>query len=138
MEKRVIKFRAWDNRRKRMLQPFLTFEKNPADGLVTENTNWHDDEDMEQGWDTSNQVNELMQFTGLLDKHGVEIYEGDIVRYMLEDLPAPDEKVYTEFVRFNNGCFEIEGAPLYVVNVVCEVIGNIYQHPEKLAQLEAE
>jgi len=76
-ENREIKFRGWDSKRERMLQPFLTFEKHPADGLVTETTNWHDENDMSEGWDVSNQVNELMQFTGKKDKTGVDAYEKD-------------------------------------------------------------
>jgi hypothetical protein len=78
-----------------------------------------------------------MQYTGLKDKNGNEIYEGDIL-YM----PAfsPEKNI----VRFNRGGFCLEpvlAAPLessfwpdikYAEDEGSEVIGNIYENPELL------
>jgi uncharacterized phage protein (TIGR01671 family) len=75
----------------------------------------------------------FMQYTGLKDKNGKEIYEGDIVIYqMLEGTIIHDVTEYIEEVHFVDGSFDVDGAPLYVVSEGCEVIGNIYENPELL------
>lgn len=80
------------------------------------------------------------QFTGLRDKNGIEIYEGDIIRW------RRDGKLY--LVKFYAGMFyaSVEelnkgvygGFPLHVLTVneedgyKCEVCGNIYDNSELL------
>lgn len=67
----------------------------------------------------------LMQSTGLHDKNGKEIWEGDIVRYQ----SFTDGQIYTSKVHFENGCFC--GGGVWLKNLVwehCEVLGNIYEH----------
>ena len=58
---REIKFRAWHTEKKRMFPPWSIWKSNL------------------HGYDDSCCLN-LMQYTGLKDKNGKEIYEGDIVR----------------------------------------------------------
>lgn len=70
------------------------------------------------------------QFTGLVDKHGKEIYEGDIIRRKYQSQPL--------VVVFLGGAFllaiEINGSWEYIDDILeaDEVIGNIHENPELL------
>jgi uncharacterized phage protein (TIGR01671 family) len=83
---------------------------------------------------------ELMQFTGLLDKNGKEIYEGDIVKLGTIETEEEDRTTFTERILFDKGQFRTThyGFPVHswACNDKCfiEVIGNIYENPELLAQ----
>ena len=79
----------------------------------------------------------LMQYTGLNDKDGQEIYEGDVVE---NHWPEMTSGIY--IVRFSLSDF---GTRFEIVNhttgvnrwwkeATCRVIGNIYQNPELLQQ----
>ncbi|EIT2383367.1 hypothetical protein L1U14_000339 [Enterococcus faecalis] len=78
----------------------------------------------------------LMQSTGLKDKNGVEIFEGDILNY-------GDYKNSHEVI-FRHGCFwghaigekEQIGIGLFNALEDLEVIGNIYENPELLEGTE--
>lgn len=72
---REIKFRVWDKKSKKLHYDITGFEFG-----VKEMTGVFIDGDF------YNKENiELMQYTGLKDKNGVEIYEGDILEDILED-----------------------------------------------------
>jgi uncharacterized phage protein (TIGR01671 family) len=108
---RIIKFRAWSDKDKKMYVPKL-----------------HEFEDMNVCIDNlaSDQVT-LMQFTGLLDRRGADIYEGDIVQ---GSWGFVDKIVYdTDFLqfRFDNG----RSLDYYGIHKL-EVKGNIYENPELL------
>lgn len=69
----------------------------------------------------------LMQCTGLKDKNGKLIYEGDIVNYSC--LPGYSD-IYA--CTFNRGDFLIGGLLISNTHLKSEVIGNIYETPELL------
>ena len=89
----------------------------------------------------------LMQYTGLKDKNGTDIYEGDVLRIhnSEEDDGMGENYTYTE-VEFKNGAFKVEydfgdydmtaiGWAIDIWgenNTTCEIIGNKYYNPELL------
>ncbi len=69
----------------------------------------------------------VMQYTGLKDKNGKEIYEGDIVKYFLDDIAVIkyiDGSFIIETKRFTDSMFTMYGE--------IEVIGNIYENSNLL------
>lgn len=70
----------------------------------------------------------LMQYTGLKDKNGVEVYEGDVVE---ADIAGID----TYKIVFVKGRFTMQSIiggkdSLWLLNEECEIKGNIYENPE--------
>lgn len=80
--------------------------------------------DILQRFDNDN----VMQFTGLYDKNGKEIYEGDIVKLVNKD----GIKHITE-IKWHNGRYVTDTWMMFADTLVlhkCEVIGNIYENSE--------
>lgn len=73
----------------------------------------------------------LMQSTGLKDKNGKEIFEGDVVK-LAKDVYS--EPTYYEIVRHRGGAYRLEskryGCELWLRHTDCEIAGNIYENPE--------
>ena len=130
---RKIKFRHWDGKKMRIYEP-VQFEEDHL-------WSWDDVNNSDTGW--------LMQYTGLKDKNGKEIYEGDVIRVFdtnigcevcSEDLLHDDDTycdnhVCDQEVKFNCGWFCEEEIgdfcpPLNYEYLELEIIGNIYENPE--------
>jgi len=111
---REIKFRAWDNNLRLLINIFTLY--NEGTGSVIPQTEQH-------SATTGNERYVLMQYTGLKDKNGKEIYEGDVCGKVLP----------------YNRDFEIDNTPSQWHSLIefgsledLEVIGNIYENPELL------
>ena len=114
---REIKFRAFHRKYKVVLPVWV------IDFQFQRLQMWNDtSEDSNNAWDSFNDV-ELMQYTGLKDKNGKEIYEGDIVEVM--DLICIVEwGEYRWFFR------EIQKQDIGFSGICMKIIGNIYENPE--------
>lgn len=127
---RPIKFKAWDKKGRKWLRDFSVHETGALLHLINS---------IEEDPDIA-----LMQFTGLTDKNGVEIYEGDIV-HDISGKPA-----LVKFGGYSAGGMDYYATPAYGFFVQCisggeeveddtetlgaygpnEVIGNVFENPE--------
>jgi uncharacterized phage protein (TIGR01671 family) len=145
---REIKFRAWSNNEMVYFHPFwLNFtdgfwsEKSDVENYrlqadrIADNIGGYNHDDFNRDVEFV-----LMQFTGLKDSAGREIYEGDIVRVDCSEIGgAYNDGVYKVTYLLPDCAFFLE--QLDQLNAIAfnecyqyEVIGNVYENPELLAK----
>ena len=130
---REIKFRAWDTKCKEMM--FTGFHLmgevmafNMIEGYIFDHM-----EGASSSLERWNDI-EVMQYTGLKDKNGKEIYEGDLIRdsdsdYIGEVIFDPETLCFT--TRFQDN--DLWGfVPQHGKDNHCEVIGDIWENKELL------
>ena len=121
------KFRAYDS-------GSLSRMYQPDEVMVGDGNIWLIDEDSVAGeWIVNNDIH-LMQSTGLVDKEGTEVFEGDILHHQIQT-------EYTFIVKYDKDKGRWYGDGLsrtYRIDITKEflpyykVIGNIYENPEFL------
>lgn len=128
---RDIKFRAWDKRARQMYQV-----KNLGvgkEGWTRTAENY--DEQPETGYNKfyPSEV-EVMQYTGLKDKKGKEIYEGDIVKVFSDKRWITGKIIYehSEFLVDVMNNKDLNFGRVGIIEKFIEVIGNIYDNPDLL------
>lgn len=131
----IPKFRAWIKTEKRMIETNCLLDIDYENEAVTTQQVYFvnglpDDRDLDNF--VFDEI-ELMQSTGLFDRNGKEIFEGDIVK-MAKDVYS--EPTYYEVVRHRGGAYRLEskqhGCELWLRHTDCEVVGNIYENKELL------
>ena len=124
---RKIKFRAWDKENEKMMKVSSLHLEN-KEISVKENGTFH-----------LFRMQDLMQYTGLKDKNGKEIYEGDIVLIKLDETST----WYKTVVKFKKGAFIASLIDredyIYIFNRGFdsndfEIIGNIYKNKNLLEE----
>lgn len=135
----VQKFRAYDG-------GSLSRMYQPEDVMVGNGNIWINDEDFDAGeWIVNNDL-ELMQSTGLKDKDGQEIFEGDIVKR--DGVKRPEVVRFGEWTDVDSLGYKEQYIGFYFesehegqewlhsvqpqFNHLYKVIGNIYENPQFL------
>ena len=114
---REIKFRAWNQAEKKM---------------IVNRVGFHYEQHPYTKWDDCGDDLILMQYTGLKDKNGKEIYEGDVVKFIPKDFE--DGITWERVVRWQDWGAVLcpQGFPDWTKVKDVEIIGNIYKNPELL------
>lgn len=124
---RTLKFRAWDKKDKRIVNLGSIEELHLFQSIYHESK-----------WD---EVYEYMQYTGLKDKNGKEIYEGDVLEFI--DGRGKDKGE----VFFDKGKFQVmnfyqasqdEPVDAFSEYADLEIIGNIYETPPQQGEVTKE
>ena len=127
---REIKFRVWDNLKKKWVSNkdiWRIRTNNEGIGSILPPAIY---------WKQHPQGLAIQQFTGLKDKDGREIYEGDIISYPFLNEQKREIELYKSIVSFEDGCFgflnQSKSLHLELKDREIEILGNICENPELL------
>lgn len=134
---REIKFRFWDGTTGNKAMCYMTEHgmiRYPSSGFEITLALAIEEANEDEGY---NAPKALMQYTGLKDKNGAEIYEGDWLNYTGETFREPFEVFWSDrlsafMIRNQSRTWSEYMTDRDLSNH--EVIGNIYEHPELLTR----
>lgn len=138
---RELKFRAWGNRQNKYLNPDDVSIR--ADGFITIfNVDGKHSRAVQPPGDLLSPWFIIEQYTGLNDKNGTDIYEGDIVQYYPRHNGVPYRVYWADkSAKFLIGRKGVVGQELSSIvynldtgRIALEVIGNIHENPELLEE----
>ncbi|MFA5500836.1 MAG: YopX family protein [Candidatus Omnitrophota bacterium] len=141
---REIKFRAWDDVLGMCEVIEIDFMSDTVEVGGKKTTHHYVPEEKRESYTLNIENANLMQYTGLKDKNGIEIYEGDVVSFEPNSIEYPEDIFIYEVVWFKQNCsflFKINNDRYDALDVSyqdrLEVIGNIYENPELLKDRKA-
>lgn len=128
---REIKFRAWIKEEKKMVE-VTSLDLANHEVWWEEFNPYHDNKSSVSAIDFI-----LMQYTGLKDKHGKNIYEGDILQSDCREDNQPDNfAIHSEMTNNCGDCYWVWGWKFGVeeddIKKDFEITGNIHEHPHLL------
>ena len=131
MKNRIIKFRAWDNYKKKMFAPSHIDSFGAVVIQEAHEEGCRHCGGTIRGTHPIDLDATLLQFTGTLDRNGKEIYEGDIIRIVLEATAFPNQG-NAEVKWDGNGwwVFNDNSQKTWYKGENVEVIGNVFENPE--------
>lgn len=124
---RELKFRVWDKDDKKMYDELTEFMERSY--LFDEKVCCFKNKNSDDLRINARRNVKLMQYTGLKDKNGKEIYEGDIIKFYSLDDDFVKGSVYYEFGKFVIGDYVLSNCFRK-----CEVIGNIFENKDLLEE----
>ena len=134
------KYRAWDKARNEMNYKVMVGNCDTDDENWTCPIIWIEEE---KDWLHFDDYECIMQSTGLKDKNGKEIFEGDVVKF--EDCYTETDFLYvnTGIVEWSQGSFTITNRDSVEMGDLLDgefldviIIGNVYENPELLEDEE--
>lgn len=132
---RELKFRVWDGKNMYMLAgiDWEGYESNRIESMRL--SPLKAGEELIPTEVEPNEM-EILQFTGLQDKNGIDIYEGDILRYVPGYFESEGGQIENtiDTVIFDTSGFCWNSDELWEMNDYVEIIGNQFQNPELLIQ----
>lgn len=128
---REIKFRAWEKTSESMVYDV----QNVSRKRIIGESACESFQEVVDSWEY-----ETMQYTGLKDKNGKEIYEGDVVEYLDGEFSFIAKVAWSDWMWYLEGINPKESFMFDDVadneTADVEIIGNIYENPELLEDEE--
>lgn len=133
----ILKYRAWDKKRNEMNYKIMVGNCDLSDGNWTCPIIWIEEKKAWLHFDDDYEC--IMQSTGLKDKNGKEIFEGDIVQF--EDCYEVSDFLYinTGIIEWCQGGFHVTNRDSVLMEDLLDgdsldvtIFGNIYENKELL------